>query len=161
LTQLWISIRWLCPFQDGIWLREGERVKYDPLGQISCWVGQDKQGGYNIEESWGRAQPILGTRPEWTYSQGTARDSRWSMYKMYIGIMLQFIWKKKIGISWVTCVMHYLCLIIYCSAACMIHSSCLIVYFLCRLKINNDSHEFILEFGTVANSNKSIYIYFL
>jgi hypothetical protein len=25
--------------------------------------------------------------------------------------------------------------------------SCLIVYFLCRLKINHDSHEFILEFG--------------
>jgi hypothetical protein len=40
----------------------------------------------------------------------------------------------------------------YYSAACMIHSSCLIVYFLCRLKVNHDSHEFILEFGTVANS---------
>jgi hypothetical protein len=26
------------------------------------------------------------------------------------------------------------------------------VYFLCRLKINHDSHEFILEFGTVANN---------
>jgi hypothetical protein len=26
------------------------------------------------------------------------------------------------------------------------------VYFLCRLKINHDSHEFILEFGTVANT---------
>ncbi len=24
--------------------------------------------------------------------------------------------------------------------------------FLCRLKINNDSHEFILEFGAIANS---------
>jgi hypothetical protein len=34
----------------------------------------------------------------------------------------------------------------------MIHSSRLIVYFLCRLKINHDSHEFILEFGTVANN---------
>jgi Na+/citrate or Na+/malate symporter len=30
---------------------------------------------------------------------------------------------------------------------------CLIVYFFCRLKINHDdSHEFILEFGTVANN---------
>jgi hypothetical protein len=28
----------------------------------------------------------------------------------------------------------------------------LIVHFLYRLKINHDSHEFILEFGTVANS---------
>ncbi len=32
-------------------------------------------------------------------------------------------------------------------------SSCLIVYFLCRLKINPDSNEFILKFGTVANRN--------
>jgi hypothetical protein len=32
-------------------------VKYESLGQItSCWVGQDKQGRYNIEESWQRAQ---------------------------------------------------------------------------------------------------------
>jgi hypothetical protein len=31
--------------------------------------------------------------------------------------------------------------------------SCLIVIFLCRLKMNNDSHEFILDFGTDANSN--------
>jgi hypothetical protein len=29
---------------------------------------------------------------------------------------------------------------------------CLIVYFLCRLKINHDTHEFILEFSTVANN---------
>ncbi len=28
----------------------------------------------------------------------------------------------------------------------------LIVYFLCRLKINHNTHEFILEFGTVANT---------
>jgi hypothetical protein len=72
-------------------LREGEHVKYESLGQISCWVGQDKQGGYNIEESRGRAQPIPRTRPEWTYSRRTARDSRSSMYKMYIGIMLQIM----------------------------------------------------------------------
>jgi hypothetical protein len=30
---------------------------------------------------------------------------------------------------------------------------CLIIYFLCRLKINHDSHEFILEFGTVGNTD--------
>jgi hypothetical protein len=40
----------------------------------------------------------------------------------------------------------------------MIHSSCLIVYFLCILKINHDSHEFILEFGTVANKYKYVKI---
>jgi hypothetical protein len=27
------------------------------------------------------------------------------------------------------------------------------VYFLCRLKINHDSHEFILKFGTGVNNN--------
>jgi hypothetical protein len=36
---------------------------------------------------------------------------------------------------------------------CIIQFLCLIVYFFCRLKINHDdSHEFILEFGTVANN---------
>jgi hypothetical protein len=29
--------------------------------------------------------------------------------------------------------------------------SYLIAYFLCRLKINHDSHGFILEFGAIAN----------
>ncbi len=29
------------------------------------------------------------------------------------------------------------------------------VYFLRRLKINHDSHEFFLEFGTVANSKEN------
>ncbi len=67
-------------------------MKYESLGQItSCWVGQDKQGRYSIEESWQRAQSNLTTRPEWTYSRGTARDSCSSMYKMYIDIMLQFV----------------------------------------------------------------------
>jgi hypothetical protein len=31
--------------------------------------------------------------------------------------------------------------------------SCLIVYFLCRLKINHGYHVFILEFGTLTNTN--------
>ncbi len=72
--------------------------------------------------------------------------------------MLQFIWKEKIGISWVACIVHYSCLIIRCSGACMIHSPCLIVYFICRLKINHDSHEFIVEFTTVVNKYKYVKI---
>jgi hypothetical protein len=35
----------------------------------------------------------------------------------------------------------------------LLYDSCLLAYFFCRLKINHDSHEFILEFGTVANHN--------
>ncbi len=75
-------------------------MKYKSLGQItSCWVGQDKQERHNIEESWKRSQFNPRSRPEWMYSRGAAKDSRSSMYKMYIGIMLHFIWKEKIGIS--------------------------------------------------------------
>jgi hypothetical protein len=44
-------------------------------------MGQDKQGRYNMEESWETAQSNPRARPEWTYSQGAARDSRLSMYK--------------------------------------------------------------------------------
>ncbi len=63
--------------------------KYESLGQTtSCWVGQNKQGGYEIGESWERAQSKLRTRPGWTYSRGAARDSRSIMYKMYIEIMM-------------------------------------------------------------------------
>ncbi len=35
----------------------------------------------------------------------------------------------------------------------------LLVYFLCRLKINHDSHEFILEINTVANSTVYLRMY--
>ncbi len=73
-------------------------MKYESLGQTTiCWVGQDKQGGYNIEESWRRAQSNPRMRPGWTYLRGPARNSRSSMYKMYIGVTLQFIEKKRLG----------------------------------------------------------------
>jgi hypothetical protein len=60
-------------------------VKYESLGRIpSCWVGQDKQGGYKIGVNWQRAQSNPRTRPRWTYSLGAARESCSSMYKLYI-----------------------------------------------------------------------------
>ncbi len=67
------------------------------VGQItSWWVGQDKQGGYKIGASWPMVQSNPRTRPGWTYSRGAARDSRSSMYKMYIEIMmLWFAWNEK------------------------------------------------------------------
>ncbi len=67
-------------------------MKYESLGQItSSWLSQDKQGEYDIEESWQRAQSDPRTRLEWTYSGGAARDSLSSRYKVYIGIMLQYV----------------------------------------------------------------------
>jgi hypothetical protein len=55
-------------------VKGGACVKYGILGRItSCWVGQDKQGRYNIEESWQRAQSNPRTRPEWTYLRGAAQ----------------------------------------------------------------------------------------
>ncbi len=49
------------------------------------------------------------------------------------------------------CICSYLImssLIVRCSYFLIFPTDCL---FFCRLKINHDSHEFILEFGTVAN----------
>jgi hypothetical protein len=56
-----------------------------------------QQGRYNIKESWQRAQsnPRMGL--EWTYSKGAARNSCSSMNKMYIGVTLQCIEKKRLG----------------------------------------------------------------
>jgi hypothetical protein len=129
-------------------------MKYESLGQItSYWVGQDKQGRYNVEESWWGAQFNPRTRPEWTYSRGAARDSRSIMYKMYRCYAAIHIKRKDLDIMRYLCVplfmINYLLLIAYCS---VVHVLCLISCFFCRLKINHDSHEFILEFRTVANN---------
>ncbi len=101
-------------------------------GQItSCWVGQDKQGGYKIGASWERAQSNPRTRPGWTYSRGAARNSHSSMYtnvyRDYV-VLIRLKRRRK--------EMLYI-----------IHMT----DFLHRLKINHDSHEFILECGTIAN----------
>ncbi len=58
-------------------------------------------------------------------------------------------------VSLAVCVICCSCLIFI---LCSVYNSlsCLIVYFLCRLKINHDSHEFILEFGTVVNNTADI-----
>jgi Fe2+ transport system protein B len=61
------------------------------------------------------------------------------MYKIYMGVMARFTGKEK---DWDIMSYLYSLLIIYCSVINILY---LIVYFLCRLKINHDSHEFILE----------------
>jgi hypothetical protein len=112
---------------------------------------------HNIEGNWRRAQSNLRMRPEWTYSRGAAGDSRSSMYKMYISTVYAAIHIK--GKDWD--IMSYLCdplfmlnylLLIACSS--VIYVLCLISPFICRLKIHHDSHEFILDFGTVVNNSQ-------
>jgi hypothetical protein len=57
-------------------------VKYESLGQTtSYWVGQDKQAGYKISMSKGRAQSNSRRKRGWTYLRGAARNSSSSMYK--------------------------------------------------------------------------------
>jgi hypothetical protein len=121
-------------------LREGEHVKYESLGQITiCWVGQDKQGRYNIEESRQRAQSIPRTRPN---SRGAARDSHSGMYKMYIYNIAIHMKRKDWDIM------------------CYLYNSFLVpdCLFFCMLKINHDSYEFVLEFSTVANMYCVLYL---
>ncbi len=115
-------------------LREGEHVKYESLGQItSCWVGQYKQGRYNMEESWQWAQSNPRMRPEQTYSRGAAGNSCSSMYKVY---MLQHhnSYREKIRKSCVICI-NSLFVLNYFIAPYFVHD-CL---FFCRLKINHDT----------------------
>ncbi len=63
-------------------------MKYVSMGRTTrCWVGQDKHGRNNMEEIWQEAQSNPRTRPGWTYLRGASRDSRSSMYKVYIDVI--------------------------------------------------------------------------
>jgi hypothetical protein len=96
-------------------------------------MGQDKQGRYNMGGSWQEAQSNPRMGPEWTYSRGASRGSRSSMYKVYIGIMIQLIWKEKIEMLWITHILHCLCLIIYLLYSLYNSFFTLIIYFLYSL----------------------------
>ncbi len=73
-------------------VKGGNTGEMQVVGQItSCWVGEDKQGRYNMEENWQAAQSNPRTRPGWTHSLGASRVSRSSMYMMYMDILLQSI----------------------------------------------------------------------
>ncbi len=63
-------------------------MKYELLRQTtSYWVGQYKQGRYDMEGSWQEAQSNPRTRPRWTYSRGASRSSHSSMYEVYIVVI--------------------------------------------------------------------------
>ncbi len=119
-------------------LREGWRCEIWKLGQTtSCWVGQGKQIGHKISESNRRAQSNPRTRPGWTCSWGAAKNSRIAaqvcinVYKRSwcLWFIIKEIPKIQYVVAWLICL------------------------FFRRLKINHVSHEFILEFGTVTNTN--------
>jgi hypothetical protein len=98
-------------------------VKHESLGQItSCWVGQDKQDRYKIGVNWQRAQSNLRKRPGWTYSRGAARDSRSSMYKMYIDYDVIRLERrgKKIKIFCIACMTKF---VYFCTADLFIFSA--------------------------------------
>jgi hypothetical protein len=117
-----------------------------------------------MEVSWQEAQSNPRMRPGWTYSQGASRDSRSSMYKVYVDVihMKRKDWDVLSSLYNSLLVLDYLFLYNLYDSLFMLDYlfslepdnlfSCLIVYFLCRLKLNHDSHEFILKFGSVANS---------
>jgi hypothetical protein len=118
-----------------------------------------------MEKGWQQAQSNPRTRPGWIYSRGASKDSCSSMYKVYINVTHM----KRKDRDVVCCLCNLLFMFDF------IHCPCLTIYFFydwyfvsmpdclffCRLKINHDSHEFILEFGTVANNyyRKCINIY--
>ncbi len=86
-------------------------------------------------------------------------SSHSSMYKVYDNVT--YAKEKKTEMSWVFCLQYICsCLIVVHDYLCL-HlpdfspTDCL---FFCRLKINHDSHEFILEFGTNANTYNLIMV---
>jgi hypothetical protein len=129
----------------------------------SYWVGQYKQGRYDMEGSWQEAQSNPRTRPRWTYSRGASRSSHSSMYEVYIVVIrvrrkdwnvtsLLFNSSIMLDYSYLCSLYNSLFLFDYLSSLePVIHSHAWLLL-LCRLKINHDSHELILKFGTVANS---------
>ncbi len=124
--------------------REGACVKYESLGQItSCWVGQDKQGRYNMEESWQEAQsnPRRGQNAH-------IREVLQEIALKYVcnihGYIVTINMKRKevshlnnslIALDYYRCSLHNsLFMLNDFFAACIIHSRAWCLFF-CKLKI--------------------------
>ncbi len=100
-----------------------------------------------MEESQQEVQSNPGWRPWRTYSRGASRRWPFKYVQSYDCIIMPI--EENCHELFVA---YYLCLII------VIHVRRLdlqywSMFIFRRLKINHDSHEFILEFGTVANIN--------
>jgi hypothetical protein len=126
--------------------RKGLSAKYDLLEQTArYWVGQSKQ-----EYIWGkrtckRHSLTLGRGHEGCFREVLQEDSRSSMYRTII------VWLP----AWKILAVNFSNMLHACYYDYLVSSNWIEiltdVYFH-RLKINHDSHEFILESGTVANS---------
>jgi hypothetical protein len=117
--------------------------------QDTGWLRQTRM--VHVGEGWHEVQSDPRTRPWRTYSRGAPKRQP-----------LKFVWciwdvtyAKRRKRGWNVWHLHYIypCCIFYthdCSLSvfCTVPIYCLFFH---RLKINHDSHEFILEFGTVAN----------
>jgi hypothetical protein len=143
--------------------------------QAAGWAKTNKERD-NMEESWQETQSDPRTRPGWTYSRGASRDSRSSMYTVCICTWIYCCnqYEKKNGMIWVTCIIRrpYLIAIF---VTCIVHCSCLMIlptvckinsharclFFLCRLKINHDSHEFSLESDTIVTLLEKIFFLYI
>ncbi len=117
--------------------------------QDTGWAKTNKKNAHETEQQKPQFNP--GLRPWRTYSRGAPRRWPFKYVQNYDHVLC---YKKKL--SWVTCntlpVINYDYFMIF--KLSFLYWSMFIFH---RLKINHDSHEFILKFGTVANNYKMLF----
>ncbi len=136
-------------------------MKHESLGQTArYWVGQDKQGRHIWKRAGNRFSLTRGRGHDGHIRQELQESSHSSMSKVYDNIIYA---KKKRKLRHCELLAIYLLMLDY-----VVRDYLLLTFsgffltdclFFCRLKINHDSHEFILEFGTVANKALSCYLH--
>jgi hypothetical protein len=127
---------------------KGLGVKPDPLDkqQDTGWAIETRNtfGERDREE----AQSKPESRPWRTYSRGASW--RWLFKYVQVTIRYSYLYNY--------CVFSWYVLQLLISRNWF---TLLIAVYFCRLKMNHDSHEFILESGTVANNNALFYCIYL
>ncbi len=126
-------------------------MKHKALEQtVRYWVGQNKQGRYMLKRAGKRFSLTRGRGHDRRIHEVLQESSHSSMYKVYDNVINA---KKKGKLRCCKLLMLDYVVRDY-SLSTLPDFSLLIVYFSCRLKISHDSHEFILEFGTVMNTSE-------
>jgi hypothetical protein len=133
---------------------KGLSAKHEPLEQIARHlVGQSKQEYTRGKRASKKLSLPLDRGHERRIREVLQEDGRSSMYRAII-VWLP-IWEKIIMDFWFVA-----CMLLRLSCILELSVSLTVVYF-CRLKINHDSHEFILESGTVVTTIHIILCHFL
>jgi hypothetical protein len=128
--------------------KEGAECETWAVGTNSKILGgPDQTRNILGKENQQEAQSNPGSRPGRTYLRGAPR--RW-LFKYVQSYDCIIACMKKL--PWVPVICH-LCFIMIIPYL-RVKLQCWLMFIFCRLKINNDYHEFILEFGTVTNSYK-------